>query len=90
MQIRRLGKGKVYGKASKILVLIKGIFNHETPVRVDLILAHTEGTPTPGKGQSAALKTEEEARRSQIPCPTMLGLTMFPVSLIMDIFSFPL
>lgn len=32
MQIRRSRKGKVYRKASKILVLIKGMFNHETPV----------------------------------------------------------
>lgn len=32
MQIRWSKKGKVYRKASEILVLIKGVFNHETPV----------------------------------------------------------
>lgn len=32
MQIRWLAKGKAYRKASRILVLIKGMFTHETLV----------------------------------------------------------
>lgn len=59
----------MYGKASEILVLIKGIFNHETPVRVDLILALTEETPMPGKGQSAASRQRKKHAEAKSPAP---------------------
>lgn len=64
----------------------------EEPVRVNLTISSSHRTLTYARQRAVCCPQdrEEKVHRGQLLWPTMLGLNMFPASLIMDIHRFSL